>query len=979
MAEQPQSVPHRPSAATGNAIPEDAFDAAARAKPPAGRAQDSEKEHRYRALFASLDEGISLNELVVDGAGRVVDYRIIETNLAFDRITGCADARGRLAREAFPGADPVWLQIYARVAETGDSLKFEVPLAHGKWLSVSASRFGPAGSQCVAAVLNDVTERRRREDEVEFMASVADDFARFSSPDELMAMVGPKYARHLQLRFLDLVELKEGGVEGHAIFHWRYDGVPPNGGLIRLAEEFGGEVCRRASEGVSVVISDVGSESADVALALARQGLRAVLAVPLVREGRWKYLLVGGDSRVRDWRPSEVASLAELGNRVFPRLERAAAEAALRAGEEWSRALISNLPGGAAFVIDRELRFQFADGEALSVTGRRPADFIGKTLVEALTPELARTYRRCCLAALSGKTFSLEHEAAGRSFLARGVPLKNSDGEITGVLALAFDITGRREMEHALAEREEQFRRAIEDAPIPVIMHAEDGQVLCVNRMWTNLTGYRPEEIATFDAWLNKAYGYGADAVREHVEKVFAGLEAPPETGFEIVTRTGERRYWVFSASAPGTLSDGRRYAVGMVVDLTERKRAEEALAASQEQLRLIVESANEYAIVALDLERRIVNWSAGAERMTGIARDEAIGQLGDIVFVPEDRDSGAPAREAALALVNGRAEDERWHLRRDQTRFWASGVMLPMHAQAGGAVIGFVKIFRDETEKRQAREALEASQERLRVALEETERARAEAEGATKAKDHFIAVLSHELRTPLTPVLMAAHAMAKRGDLPEEVRDAFAMTRSNIQLEARLVDDLLDVTRIARGKMEVIREPMDLHAAITKAIEVSQPDLDAREQKLTVDLRAEQHHFQGDSMRLKQVVWNLLKNASKFSPRRGQIFLGTRNEGMQLVMEVTDCGIGIEPEALGRIFESFVQANTSITREFGGLGLGLSIAKASVRAHGGDLRASSPGKGKGATFTVTLPLLPPAEAEGARNRLAASGSVGAS
>jgi two-component system CheB/CheR fusion protein len=189
-------------------------------------------------------------------------------------------------------------------------------------------------------------------------------------------------------------------------------------------------------------------------------------------------------------------------------------------------------------------------------------------------------------------------------------------------------------------------------------------------------------------------------------------------------------------------------------------------------------------------------------------------------------------------------------------------------------------------------------------------------------------------------------------------VREAIAMTRDHVLLEARLVDDLLDITRIAHGKMEISKTPLDLHETIKKAIDVARPDLDSRVQILHVKLEAAEHNLEGDAMRLKQVVWNLLKNASKFSPAGGDIRLATRNDKGRVIIEISDNGIGIEAEALTRIFQSFEQANSAITREFGGLGLGLSIAKASVEAHGGELKAFSAGKGKGATFVVTLPLI---------------------
>ena len=251
-------------------------------------------------------------------------------------------------------------------------------------------------------------------------------------------------------------------------------------------------------------------------------------------------------------------------------------------------------------------------------------------------------------------------------------------------------------------------------------------------------------------------------------------------------------------------------------------------------------------------------------------------------------------------------------------------------------------------------------AEEAERAAFEEAKRARTEAEEASAAKDHFLAVLSHELRTPLMPINMAMATLSRRTDLPEPVRQVHAMIQRNVALETRFIDDMLDVTRIAHGKMEIVREDLDLHEAVRRAVEVSKPDLEAKGQRLTVTLEGETCRFHGDLARLQQVFWNLLKNASKFTPDGGAIEVRSRcTVGEDLVVEVIDSGIGMEAEAAERIFKPFEQANISVTRQFGGLGLGLAIAKATVEAHGGTLRAESSGLGQGATFIVTLPTAP--------------------
>ena len=249
-------------------------------------------------------------------------------------------------------------------------------------------------------------------------------------------------------------------------------------------------------------------------------------------------------------------------------------------------------------------------------------------------------------------------------------------------------------------------------------------------------------------------------------------------------------------------------------------------------------------------------------------------------------------------------------------------------------------------------------SRQALVAALLEAELARTEAEEACAARDQFLAAVSHELRTPLTPVLMAAHLLAQNPEVPVSAREALDMIERNLRIEARLVDDLLDFTRVHCGKLEVSCEAVDVHEVILHALEVTSDDVTRKNQQITVELGANCHEVRGDAIRLQQVFWNLLKNASKFTPRGGSIHVSSREGGGQLIVHVIDSGIGFEPELGSRLFDAFTQGSREVTRRFGGLGLGLAIAKAAVKIHRGTLQAKSEGCGRGATFSVTLPLM---------------------
>jgi len=257
---------------------------------------------------------------------------------------------------------------------------------------------------------------------------------------------------------------------------------------------------------------------------------------------------------------------------------------------------------------------------------------------------------------------------------------------------------------------------------------------------------------------------------------------------------------------------------------------------------------------------------------------------------------------------------------------------------------VGRVWSFRDVTERKRAEEKLQA--------------AKVAAEKASKAKDDFLALLSHELRTPLTPALVAASYLAEHEGLLPEFREEVAAIWRNVQLEAHLIDDLLDVTRISRGKIEMHHETVDAHRLIRTAAQIAQNDMVEKQIEFVIDLHARAHHVWADPVRIQQVFWNLLNNAVKFTPNEGSITIRSSNDEKQFVFEVTDTGIGIEPERQDQIFEAFDQGERSITREFGGLGLGLTISKTLLDLHGGKISVQSEGKNRGTTFRVSLDAL---------------------
>jgi signal transduction histidine kinase/CheY-like chemotaxis protein len=259
---------------------------------------------------------------------------------------------------------------------------------------------------------------------------------------------------------------------------------------------------------------------------------------------------------------------------------------------------------------------------------------------------------------------------------------------------------------------------------------------------------------------------------------------------------------------------------------------------------------------------------------------------------------------------------------------------------------------------------ALSAGMAERRHIEEELQQQKSVVETANRTKDHFLAMLSHELRTPLTPVISALESLETEPMQTEATRASLAMIHRNIELETQLIDDLLDFTRIARDKMELRFAPVDAHAAVANVVEICRAEARSKRLNVHVNLRANSHYAAADAAKFQQIVWNLLKNAIKFTPESGEVAISSSNPSPEvLTINVSDTGIGMEPEVMRRIFDPFEQGNCSFEHRVGGLGLGLAISKSLAQAHGARLTAESDGRDRGSTFIFSMPTLSPAEA----------------
>lgn len=405
----------------------------------------------------------------------------------------------------------------------------------------------------------------------------------------------------------------------------------------------------------------------------------------------------------------------------------------------------------------------------------------------------------------------------------------------------------------------------------------------------------------------------------------------------------------------------------------TERHATEHELYEAEQRFHHLVDAVTDYAIFMLDAGGHVATWNAGAARTKGYTPAEIIGKHFSVFYTAEDRAVGRPEKILDSVRREGRFAEEGWRVRKDGSRFWASVVITALR-DSHGNVTGFAKVTRDLTERRQAEEierqllreqyaraTAEESERKLRESEEAARDARTRAEQATRLKDEFLATVSHELRTPLNSLLGYAILLRDRRAGMDEGRLAKAIDAiyRNAQAQARIIDDILDVSRIVTGKLKLDVKATDLVAVAKEAMEVLRPAALAKQVALEVVSGDEVALLVGDPERLRQVVWNLISNAVKFTDSGGAVRVLIRADGSHVELAVEDTGKGIDPELLPHVFDRFRQADSSTTRTFGGLGLGLAIVRHIVELHGGRVTAASEGLGRGATLRVRLPVRP--------------------
>jgi PAS domain S-box-containing protein len=530
----------------------------------------------------------------------------------------------------------------------------------------------------------------------------------------------------------------------------------------------------------------------------------------------------------------------------------------------------------------------------------------------------------------------------------------------------------------ALRESEERFRHMADDAPVVIWLTEPDGACNYISRSWHEFTGQTPE-IGLGFGWLDATHPDD----RQYVYDAFMAANERRE-GFRLeyrLRRQDGECLWVMDSATPRFSHDGEFLGyIGSAVDITYRKLAETASA----QLAAIVESSSD-AIISKDLNGIITSWNRGAQKLFGYAADEVIGMPVTILF-PEDR---LDEEERILECLRRGERIEHYDTVRrskDGREIAVSLAASPIRDKAG-KIIGASTIARDISERKRA------EIEREELLLKESA-ARAEAEAANQSKDEFLAIVSHELRAPLNSILGYNRMLREKSFDEARLKRCCDIIERNARTQLQLIEDLLDTARIASGKLRLDLRRVDISPVIAAAFDIVRPAAEAKGVKLRIadpliadcGLRIADSQFSngriktmapiksenrdrrspggnqsaivmGDAARLQQIVWNLLSNAIKFTPAGGSVELHAESAGEHIRIIISDTGKGIQPEFLPQVFDRFRQVDSSGSQRSGGLGLGLALVKHLAELHGGKVEAASEGVGRGATFTLKLPL----------------------
>lgn len=531
-------------------------------------------EEIYQAIFSSIDEGFCIIEIIFDDAENPSDYLFLETNAVFEDMTGLKNPNGKTALELVPDLEKKWIEIYGNVAITGKPIRFtENSVPMGRWFDVYAMKVGGNDSNLVAILFRDITKIKRHDENLAFIADIQADLVNLTLADEIMQSVSQKLSAYLNISHCLFAKIDQANNRAVVQFDWHQKTTASLKGDYRLSDFVSSEFLQQNQAGNTLAINNTQADPRTDAVEFAALDIYSFITVPFHKLGEWKYLFMVYDSAARVWEKDEIELIQEITSRIFPRLERAWAEESLRESEKQLRAFSKNLPGGAAFIVNQDLQYLLADGEALKIANFTPENFLGKTIFEVFPPELIAEYLPIYQKALNGEYLTYEHSAHGRNYLTRCVPLYDTKGAVNAALAMSYDITERKETEDKLRETTAVLSAINENTPTLIYFKDRESRILSANPATVAIIGKPLEEIIgkTPSEYLDD--NEEGAKIRENDQRIIKNGKT--ETLEELI-KTDDGEHIFLSTKSP--YFDENNEIIGLVgvsIDITERKKAE--------------------------------------------------------------------------------------------------------------------------------------------------------------------------------------------------------------------------------------------------------------------------------------------------------------------------------------------------------------------------------------------------------------------
>ncbi|HEY9810770.1 MAG TPA: PAS domain-containing protein [Halomicronema sp.] len=576
--------------------------------------------------------------------------------------------------------------------------------------------------------------------------------------------------------------------------------------------------------------------------------------------------------------------------------------------------------------------------------------------IEAIHPEDQPRVKKLFQQQVMGGSYDAEYrvvrpDGSIRWIRDRGFPIFDPSGQANRAAGIAQDITESKNAEKVLREAQERLLFHVDNSPLAVIEWDANWQVVRWSAGAERIFGWKAEELSGLSLTKDWNFIYPDDipVVNEIIRQITENRCVQTICKNRNYAKDGSVVYCEWYNSSLQDENGNITSVFSLVLDITEREKMQKSLQINRERFDLIID-ASQLGLWYCDLPFSMLQWNTKCKEHFGINPETEVSiELFYDLLHPDDRE---PTRLAIEQCLNQGVEfdiDYRT-IGQDGKMRWIRAIGKAFYDD-NGIAHRFDGITIDVTERKKAEEEKEELLHRERCAREQ-------AETANRIKDEFLAVLSHELRSPLNPILGWAKLLRSRSFSRETTERALETIERNAKLQTQLIEDLLDVSRILQGKLSLKVVPTNLSQIIEAALETVNLSAEAKSIKIIRNIDLNVDLVMGDSGRLQQIVWNLLSNAVKFTPVGGEVKVTLKEQNRNALIIVKDNGQGIDPQFLPYVFDSFRQGDSSITRKFGGLGLGLSIARHLVELHGGKVKVESLGEGRGATFTVELPLM---------------------